>query len=74
VVGRFRQTLETYERGPFAAYMPYTHNTPAILERLANLQPRTLAVMHGSAFSGDGARAIRDMGAALRDVLGPPSR
>ena len=73
VVGRFRQTLETYERGPFAAYMPYTHNTPGILERLAKLQPGTLAVMHGSAFSGDGARAIRDMGAVLRDVLGPPS-
>jgi hypothetical protein len=54
--------------------MPYTHNTPGILERLANLQPKTLAVMHGSAFSGDGAEAIRSMGAVLRDVLGPPSR
>ncbi|HRP35289.1 MAG TPA: MBL fold metallo-hydrolase [Gammaproteobacteria bacterium] len=71
VVGRFRQTLESYEKGPFAGYMPYTHNTPVTLERLAKLEPKTLAVMHGSAYTGDGARAIRDMGEVLRDVLGP---
>jgi len=71
VVGRFRQTLETYEKGPFAGYMPYTHSTPAIVERLARLEPKTLAVMHGSVYAGDGARAIRDMGEVLREVLGP---
>jgi flavorubredoxin len=71
VVGRFRNTLESYERGPFAAYMPYTDKTPVVLERLAQLEPKTLAVMHGSAYSGNGARAIRDMGVVLRDVLGP---
>lgn len=71
VVGRFRKTLESYEKGPFAGYMPYTHNTPVILERLAKLEPKTLAVMHGSVYAGDGARAIRDMGEVLRDVLGP---
>lgn len=71
IVGRFRNTLERYERGPFAAYMPYTHKTPVILERLARLEPKTLAVMHGSVFCGDGAQAIRDMGVVLREVLGP---
>lgn len=32
---------------------------PATLRALADLQPRTLAVMHGSSFCGDGAGALR---------------
>jgi hypothetical protein len=39
---------------------------PATLERLAEFQPRTLAVMHGSSFEGDGATALRDLAAAWR--------
>ena len=39
---------------------------PATLERLAELQPRTLAVMHGSSFEGDGATALRDLAVAWR--------
>jgi hypothetical protein len=27
--------------------------------------------MHGSAFVGDGARALRDLAAIFKDVLGP---
>ena len=32
---------------------------PATLERLAELEPRTLAIMHGSSFAGDGGAALR---------------
>lgn len=32
---------------------------PATLRRLAELQPRTLAVMHGASYTGDGAAALR---------------
>lgn len=32
---------------------------PATLRRLAELQPRTLAVMHGASYAGDGAAALR---------------
>jgi hypothetical protein len=32
-----------------------------VLERLAELQPRTLALMHGSSFRGDGAAALRTL-------------
>jgi flavorubredoxin len=39
---------------------------PATLERLAELEPRTLAVMHGSSFEGDGAAALRDLAAEWR--------
>jgi flavorubredoxin len=70
VVGRFRNTLATYEAGPLAHYLPYTPRTAGILERLAGLEPRVLLPMHGSAFVGDGARAIREMAGVLRDVLG----
>jgi hypothetical protein len=34
------------------------------MARLADLNPRTLALMHGSSFSGDGAKALHDLAAA----------
>jgi flavorubredoxin len=33
----------------------------ATLRRLAELNPRTLALMHGPSFSGDGGKALRDL-------------
>lgn len=36
-------------------------STPATLRRLADLQPRTLALMHGPGFAGDCAGALRDL-------------
>lgn len=71
IVDRFRQTLLDYEQGPFAQYMPYTHRTQGVLDRLADLRPRTLAAMHGSTFSGDGRRALQALAGVMRDVLGP---
>ena len=49
--------------------MPYTPYTDATLQRLAALEPRTLAIMHGSSFSGDGRQAIVDLAAVLRETL-----
>jgi len=40
------------------------------LARLAQLKPRTLATMHGSTFTGNGAQAIRDLAAVLKEILG----
>ena len=40
------------------------------LTKLAELKPRTLAVMHGSSFRGDGAGALRDLNVAFREVFG----
>jgi flavorubredoxin len=68
---RAREALEQAEAGPFANYVPYTHQTGRILERLAKLEPRTLAIMHGSSFSGDGAKAIRGLAGVMEEVVGP---
>lgn len=70
VIGRARQTLVEYQAGPLANYMPYTKNTDGILQSLAELKPRTIAPMHGSAYVGDGERAIRDFAVMMQEVLG----
>lgn len=72
VVERFRAALIEDQKGPFANAYPYTPQTSHILSRLGALNPRTLAIMHGSAFSGDCRSAIQDLAAALRDVMGAP--
>ena len=69
VVESCRETLVEYQRGPLANYLPYTPHTGPILERLARLEPRTLATMHGSVYRGDGARAMRDLASVMEEVL-----
>lgn len=69
IVGRFKQTLVEYQKGPLANYMPYTAHTEPTLQRLAALKPNTLAAMHGSTYVGDGARAIADVAQVMKDVL-----
>ncbi len=44
-------------------------STPAIIERLADLAPRTLALMHGSSYTGDCGTALRALAGAYRDRL-----
>jgi len=46
-------------------YFSHTRNADALLEKLARNNPRTLAVMHGSAWSGDGAGLLRELGREL---------
>ncbi|MGA8508424.1 MAG: hypothetical protein WB762_22675 [Candidatus Sulfotelmatobacter sp.] len=43
----------------------------AELEKLADLKLKTLAIMHGSSFTGDCARALDNLNVALREVFGP---
>lgn len=52
----FRQREDYYAHG---------RDTPALIDKLARLQPSTLACMHGSAWSGDGAALLRKLGTAL---------
>ncbi len=47
------------------AYYSHTRNARPILERLAATRPSTLAVMHGSAWHGDGAALLRELSRKL---------
>jgi flavorubredoxin len=71
IIERCRDTLIQTEQGPFANYVPYTHHTGRVLQGLAELNPATLATMHGSSYLGNGAQALGDLAAVMRDVLGP---
>ena len=73
IIQRSREALQQAEAGPFANYVPYTHHTGRVLRGLAEHQPRTLATMHGSCYSGDGAPALRDLAGVMHEVLGPDS-
>ena len=71
VVGRSRQALKEYQSGILAEYTPYTPLTAQNLKKLAALNPTTLAVMHGSSFTGDCVRALHDLDLALCEIFGP---
>ncbi|MGY1739529.1 MULTISPECIES: oxygen-binding di-iron domain-containing protein [unclassified Blastococcus] len=45
--------------------MTLAPGTTATLSRLADLEPTTLALMHGSSFTGDGGGALRELAAQL---------
>ena len=71
VVGRSRQAMKEYQAGILAEYVPYTPVTAQNLKKLANLKPKTLAIMHGSSFTGDCARALDDLDGVFYEVFGP---
>jgi len=70
IVDRARETMIANLSSPLANDMPYTPYTDTTLQRLAALEPRTLAVMHGSSFRGDGRTAILDLAEAIKETLG----
>ena len=50
-------------------YSTLTPSTPAVVEGLADLEPKTLALMHGSSFAGDGAAALRHLASSYGDRI-----
>ncbi len=70
VVGRSVEAMKAYQGGVLADYSPYTHNTGRLFDMLASLNPQRLAIMHGSSFEGDGARALKDLAAGFKEVFG----
>ena len=49
--------------------MPLTPSTGATMRRLAELEPRTLALMHGPTYSGDGGGMLRTLADAYDERL-----
>lgn len=72
ILGRTRRSLADFQAGPLMDYMPYTPRTRPLLEGLAALDPRTLATMHGSSYTGDGAKALVELDAIMKEALGAP--
>jgi flavorubredoxin len=70
LVGPAADAMRAGQSTPLAKDVPYTPATDALLDRLARLAPRTLAVMHGSSFRGDGAQALRELAPVVREVYG----
>jgi len=70
VVARSYEAMKGYQAGILAEYVPYTPLTAQNLKKLADLKPKTLAIMHGSSFTGDCARALGDLNVMYREVFG----
>jgi flavorubredoxin len=73
VLDRVASTLSAYQQGPLANYVPYTANTGCVLRRLAALKARTLAIMHGSSYSGDCDNELHGLAEVMKRVLGTES-
>jgi flavorubredoxin len=69
-VPAMRAMLEGSRGTPMDWYVPWTPQTRARLERLAALQPRVCATMHGGAYVGDGAAELRALADMLEEVFG----
>jgi len=51
------------------SYSCLAPSTPATIEQLAALEPRTLALMHGSSFTGDCAATLRALADSYRERI-----
>jgi len=70
ILASHKSSLIEFEQGPLMEYSPYTHNTPKLLNALADLNPKTLATMHGSSFYGDCSQALRDLDIVMKELWG----
>ncbi len=73
VVGRARAAIIEGMTSPLAKDMAYTPYTDQTMQRLADLEPRTLALMHGSTFRGEGRTAILDLAGVIKETHGRES-
>jgi flavorubredoxin len=73
IVEEAQDAIKSSLNGPLAHDMPYTPYTERTFQRLAALQPATLATMHGSSFRGDGGKALLDLGVVVKELLAKPT-
>lgn len=62
-----RKAMQQMQAGPLADYMPYTSQTEGVLRGLADLQPETLAVMHGSSYIGKSDKLLTDLAGVIKE-------
>ena len=67
-----REAMQQMQQGPLAGYMPYTRQTEGVLLSLAALNPESLAVMHGSSYSGQGNQLLTDLAGVIKENFDKP--
>jgi flavorubredoxin len=67
LIGPASQAMQQMQSGPLADYMPYTSQSAGLLAELAALQPQTLAVMHGSSFTGSSEQMLMDLAGVIQE-------
>jgi flavorubredoxin len=67
LVGPSKKAFQMMQQGPLAGYIPYTRQTEGVLKSMAALQPETLAVMHGSSFTGKCDELLHGLAGALKE-------
>lgn len=70
ILSGYKTAILEYEKGPLMGYTPYTANTSKLLNKLAELNPKTLATMHGSSFNGDCRKAFADLNLIMKEIWG----
>ncbi len=66
---RTKNAITEYQAGPLMDYLPYTANTKRLLQTLAELEPETLAIMHGSSYSGNCNNLLNALDPVLKEVF-----
>lgn len=68
ILSLHRNSLLEFENGPLMGYTPYTQRTGNIIQSLVDLNPKTLATMHGSSFNGNCKQTLKDLDSVLKEV------
>ena len=69
VLERTHNAIVDYQKGPLMDYVPYTDHTKRLLYELSEFNPQTLAIMHGSTYSGDGATLLKELEKIFKEVF-----
>jgi flavorubredoxin len=67
LIGPTRKAMQQLQAGPLAGYMPYTIQTEGVLRSLAELKPKTLAVMHGSSYIGECDHLLTGLAGVIKE-------
>lgn len=69
LIGPALAAMRLMQQGPLAGYLPYTRQTDRLLQSFADLEPATLALMHGSSFTGASHDLFKGLAGAIKEVL-----
>lgn len=70
ILASHKSSMLEFEQGPLMGYTPYTNHTAKLLYSLADLEPKTLATMHGSSFYGNCSQALKDLDIVMKEIWG----